>query len=359
MSNTNTNVCFSMNLALNQKKKRALYNVPPTRLTPVSPYPEFTQFQLNMRRKTEILKHENQNSKIKHTTKTQQWSSLATQTKYQKKTTIVCDDLLSRPTYTTACDVPGPPMLLQYDATIPLYNYKNNRVYSIKQDTDVSIYKLFTKNEMLFLQQRQNVFKIDQPFGRQTYTEQVGVIIITDKMPLQTYTFNLTTPIAIWFHGVAYNNEPTANNGLPKYPYFMDDVLNNRFINIKITGVELIVNYSDQRVIVPYNISLDLNDVSLNVSSLNNSFYGMQYVGMLEINNAVIPTQPGFIYDVNLSFTYEYNYGVVQNLQVFQSGVFSNIEQNNQNAQFNCAFSSTPPNNYRSSAFKQYYTTYS
>ena len=132
-------------------------------------------------------------------------------------------------------------------------------------------------------------------------------------------------------------------------------------VQLYVTGVELIVNYSDQRVIVPYNISnisLDLNDVSLNVSSLNNSFYGMQYVGMLEINNAVIPTQPGFIYDVNLSFTYEYNYGVVQNLQVFQSGVFSNIEQNNQNTH-NCAFSSTPPNNYRSSAFQQYYTTYS
>ena len=40
-----------------QRQKMQLLNIPPTRYTPISPYPMYTRFQLDMRRKTEILKY--------------------------------------------------------------------------------------------------------------------------------------------------------------------------------------------------------------------------------------------------------------------------------------------------------------
>jgi hypothetical protein len=48
---------LSLNLLCDQRKKQMLFNIPQFRYTPVSPYNgSFTKFQLDMRRKAEILK---------------------------------------------------------------------------------------------------------------------------------------------------------------------------------------------------------------------------------------------------------------------------------------------------------------
>lgn len=115
------------------RKTQALENVPLTRITLLSPYPLYTRNQLDMRRKIEILKYTNNSSgsKTNNFTKKEMWSRLSNQYSTQKKTTAqinndevekLCD---LKPTLTTSCDVPGPPMILQYDPTIPLYNYTN------------------------------------------------------------------------------------------------------------------------------------------------------------------------------------------------------------------------------------------
>ena len=124
------------------KREKALLNIPLNRVTPVSPYPTYTRFQLDMRRKVEILKYENNatNSKTNNLTKKQQWSMLvngntkngsqASLLQVQKGITpIPCpqDELL--PTLTTACDVPGKVIVLQLDPNIPLYNYVNNSAF--------------------------------------------------------------------------------------------------------------------------------------------------------------------------------------------------------------------------------------
>ena len=63
--------CIINENIFNQRRKMQLLNIPPTRYTPISPYPQFTQFQLNMRRKVEILKYSasNTNSKTNNFTK--------------------------------------------------------------------------------------------------------------------------------------------------------------------------------------------------------------------------------------------------------------------------------------------------
>lgn len=110
----------------------ALNNVPPTRMNLVSPYPLFTRPQLDMRRKVEILKYSNNNSssKTNNFSKKQQWSMLVNGITKNSSQAIVSTELLECllddqiPTSSSSCDVPGKPIILQLDPTVPLYNYK-------------------------------------------------------------------------------------------------------------------------------------------------------------------------------------------------------------------------------------------
>lgn len=75
---------MSNNFALaeycNQRKKQLLFNVPPPRFNPISPYDNgaFTKFQLDMRRKAEILKYSNNASatKTNNMSKSERWAQL-------------------------------------------------------------------------------------------------------------------------------------------------------------------------------------------------------------------------------------------------------------------------------------------
>lgn len=117
----------------NDRNIVALNNIPPTRITTLSPYPTYSRAQLDMRRKIEILKYQNvtTNTKTNNFSKKQQWSMLVNGvTKNASQATIsgnavsqcLLDDLI--PTLSSSCDVPGSSIVLQYDPSIPLYNYK-------------------------------------------------------------------------------------------------------------------------------------------------------------------------------------------------------------------------------------------
>lgn len=131
-----TNICRIIEPLFERKRVFALNNVPPPRLNIVSPYPVYSNFQLNMRRKAEILKYTSsqQNSKTNTLTKNQLFANLARNinaiSQYQindpSYTNLVCDEDKTKPTLSSSCDIPGPPILLQYDPTVPLYNYINS-----------------------------------------------------------------------------------------------------------------------------------------------------------------------------------------------------------------------------------------
>lgn len=120
---------------LKLKRSNALKNVPQTRFSLVSPYPEHTYSQLEMRRKIEVLKYSN-NSQI---SKNQKWSMLvkgntknASQEIVNNTSITKCpnDDFL--PTLSSSCNIPGKIFTLQLDPKVPLYNYikDNNRTFS-------------------------------------------------------------------------------------------------------------------------------------------------------------------------------------------------------------------------------------
>lgn len=86
-----------------------------------SPYPTFTQYQLDMRRKVEILKYipTTVSTQTNSDTKSQKWSKLV-QKNSNKKTCIINDNIRVP---TSSSDVPGPVIDLYYDPNVPLYNY--------------------------------------------------------------------------------------------------------------------------------------------------------------------------------------------------------------------------------------------
>jgi hypothetical protein len=109
------------------RKSKALNNIPTpprTELQP-SPYEQgFTQNQLNMRRKYEILQyHPNaQSTQTNKLTKKQQYAQAVSGNSPYKKYIPPSDDIVC-PVPTTSSDIPGPSIVLYLDDTVPLYNY--------------------------------------------------------------------------------------------------------------------------------------------------------------------------------------------------------------------------------------------
>lgn len=125
-----------------QRQDAQLNNKPPPRneLQP-SPYElGFTKFQLDMRRKVEILEYSaaKQNSKTNNPTRSQRWAHFIRNGSGVSQNVInqiannvkpaadLCpeDRFIPKPTY--ASDVPGPIIDLVYDPNVPLYNYQTN-----------------------------------------------------------------------------------------------------------------------------------------------------------------------------------------------------------------------------------------
>ena len=382
---TNSSICIAVKSVLDQKRERALYNIPPLRLTPISPYPVYTQFQLNMRRKVEILKYSsnNQNTKTNSLSKAQLWSLLVngnTQNMSQSKisqfdpTTTRCPSDATIPKLTTASDVPGPPIVLQFDPTVPLYKYlgDQNRAYGSTPNIDFSMWRIFTKNEVEFIEAKRVEITTDVSSNSHSFTEFTGVIIITDYISVPKQSFNFSTPVAFWLIGVqhtlfdyyalAHFYDPSGNPPVD-IDYldqtFLTAIANNAFVNIHITNVTVLVYYNQELITTNTpTITHTFSDISFNISSLSQQFYAIQFIGMLYVNNLILPTQAGYIYDVKLKFDYTYNHSVINVLRAFQTGVFTNLSRENQNVQVSCTLNSGPASGYSSGDFIQYSTTF-
>ena len=397
--------CSTINILLDQRRKLKFFNVPPPRFTPISPYPKFTRQQLDMRRKVEILKYNNiqQNSKTNNLTKKETYALLArgnsnqlsqfTVLSLQNQDLSGCQVDKTKPTWTTACGVPGKPMLLEYDPNVPLYNYVNdatqNSNFATAPDPDTSIVKLYTLNQLQYLYERMYIFDSD-PINQniisgknyQTRTLPVGYIVNTKFLKPQLLTYNLSIPVGIWMigskdHGVidpscdipskeyphtdpsygylayvnsCYNKFPgtfvdntTITPTYPKLQFTIDYLYNKPAVSLQ---------YSNQAVTPiknpTYNSTLNSQfpvffDVSFVPYYANSQFYGIQYVGNLIVNGLVLDVQPEEVYDLNLTMSYSYDYPIAQQFDMFQTGLFFNVEKANINVADGVNYTSSPP----------------
>ena len=112
----------------NVRSLSMLNNIPPPRYTPLSPYPQYTQFQLDLRRKVEILKYSPniQSNQTNSATQKQLYASACNRnvTAQVAAKCLQIDTTIYPPLPSSSSGVPGPAVMLYCDPSVPLYNYQ-------------------------------------------------------------------------------------------------------------------------------------------------------------------------------------------------------------------------------------------
>ena len=315
--------CIINENIFNQRRKMQLLNIPPTRYTPISPYPQFTQFQLNMRRKVEILKYSasNTNSKTNNFTKSERWKQLVSGN-YQRRTIpqydiansvtnnniIDCssNDLIPHPT--SSSGVPGATMLLYQDPNVPLYNYNVVRSYSILDEKNDQKWNTNPYNDIAFKTGNENLLTL------------LGIRQYIDK---PTYTFNIQSSVGLY---VAGNVNTTGYN---------------TSLNFSISNIECNIYYNNTKVLSPPITFSGLNNLTVNIQQSSiGQFNASLYLGNITIENFTLNTLNNMVYDIKLIFTIT----LPTSNNAFTITTYRancNLSQNNLNIANNCIINGT------------------
>jgi hypothetical protein len=334
-------LCF--NTICSQRKQLASYSIPPVRFNLTSPYlkyPQYKQNDFDMRRKAEILKYDKNSSQTNKPTKKQLWSKLNTTTapqlksfankilynhdgsgnytpvvvKYPDTYTVVKTQIDTTsentpvysiqyiivpgtlppacnpnvPTPSTSSGVPGPAVNLYLDENVPLYNYASNtRNYAIINPNITDQWNTVTTTDISF---------------NDSIVTTLFKLIINNPIKKTSYVYSIQTPISLFFHGTLL---PTAQSSSV-------NLLNNV---VKIQNISITVLYNNQQIVfdasknqVPVispvsNYETIGFDISMTPYNSYGGIKGQIYLGMLNVSNINLQTQPGYIYDVKLTFT--------------------------------------------------------
>ena len=347
-----------------QRKLQMLFNNPVNRYNPVSPYvqyPHISQMQFDMRRKAEILQYSaaKSNTKTNNFTKAEKWAQMINghiqtnpyndivvkniayvssenDSKYSKipvvtetvikypdtyitstdingnitntviKRTIPVCDIDATPIPTSSSDVPGPIINLIKDNTIPLYNYATrNNNYGIQNEEDTRDTKYSTINNILCKD------------GIETTLFSLYIVNNNDEF---ARIFNFNSPLSLYF-------KSDVSNSSPAYDVSFQN------ISLSLSNISLNVYYNDSKVLLSNtpNINIPIGntstyDISLNKTVGNNprytSYSGELYIGMLNISNIYLFTQPGYVYTVKLQCNMNYS---APNNAIYTS-YFTNIQ---------------------------------
>jgi hypothetical protein len=239
---------------------------------------QYSKFQLDMRRKAEILKYSANRSSTQtnNPTKKQNFSSMVkgstpspSQGVLNKMTSISCpaDNLI--PTPTSSCDVPGPVTYLYNDETIPLYNYSdfNTRSYSDQVPSNYDPWNLVR-------------------FPDVVVPSTVYYLIMQNTINTSQYNYTLTVPVGISVYGKMPSGFAGGN------------------ITIMLKSATLAVYYGSNLV---NTFSTNVSDIQLKLNLHANAteFSANQFVGNLIFSNIMLYTAPTYVYTFNLGSTFQ------------------------------------------------------
>lgn len=319
---------MNLDLICNLRKRQQLFAMPSFRANPISPYPQYTEQQLDMRRKAEILQYSGNrmNTKTNSLTKTGRYAQIISG-KYQSRSftttytetasyeydsvldlsqvvitrtpvyanpdpTCPLDDMIPVPT--SASDVPGPIVYLYNDTSIPLYNYLGsaNKSYAITDVIETDNFK--TKNADENTYAFYTITSDSNELTTETEPTEITIssLYITNIVDSPQYVFDLYVPIGIHFEGKYKTTSTDASFGSiglsipsggfnPQVIFVTNAVTTNRIVSF-------------------HNNPTSINDISLNVTNKSADFSGTIYIGMLKITNIDLYAAPGYIYDINI-----------------------------------------------------------
>jgi hypothetical protein len=322
------NVNMNLELICNLRKRQQLFAMPSFRATPISPYPEYTQQQLDMRRKAEILQYagNRMNTKTNSLTRTGRYAQIISgkyqsrpyTTTYTETASYVYDNVLKMdrvvitrtpvysnpdptcpldnmiPVPTSSSDVPGPIINLYNDTSIPLYNYAGSadKIYAITDVIETDTFKTKNADENTYA-----FYTITSDSnGLTTETEPTEItlstVYITNIVDSPQYVYELYVPIGIHFEGKYKTTRIDASFGSIGL-----SIPSGGFNAQVIFGTNAL---STNRVISFHNNTTSIRDISFNVTNKSADFSGTIYIGMLKITNIDLYTAPGYIYDINI-----------------------------------------------------------
>jgi hypothetical protein len=290
-----------------QRKLLQLFNKPLPRYTPISPYPQYSQFQLNMRRKAEILRYSSNtsSSQTNNLTRKEKWAKLANA---KNNKIVYCPNDLALPTLSSSCDVPGPITVLYNDNTVPLYNFASNTAaYAVDNTSEIINYSYNI------------VDNINIPINSEST---IATLYIQNNENTPIHQFSIETPIAFYINGSNINKIQ---------PYDLQ---------ILLSSISLITYYSGQETLVfddppIYQFSTMNSPINLTLSPPSSSnpfsFSAFVYAGILKISNINLYTEPGFIYDIKLSFNSTITTSNTSNSSILNNtyiSMYSNLTEN-------------------------------
>jgi hypothetical protein len=285
-----------------------------------SPYNgNYTQEQLNMRRKIEILKYKSNkmSTQTNSLTRSERWSQIVngsiTKNTYSKSVlkkiknnTLNCDITNPPPTPSTSCNIPGPLFYLINDFTVPLYNYKNSYTYSIESPAPSSPWKLYdnynvTINNDIYSTISSIYFKnIDLGSVNCDISIPIGINIVIpfspDNIqfpsiiddPTSTIIFNL-------------NNPPVSSTIIDKIKTYG---LN---ININIITIKLSFFYNENPTEeLEYNLGEIINFHVTDIKN-GNGFTSTLFLKMVNINTSLNNVATGSVFNLKCKINYLIN----------------------------------------------------
>ncbi len=209
MSSSTANIDYALLVFCINRKLIQLFNLPPPRTEIISPYGgQYTQYDLNMRRKAEILKYAGNQSSTKTNalTKREKFALLARGNSARAYPSTInvdaaCAQNLAQIQYTPSyySDVPGPTTLLYEDDSVPLYMFATNeRNYGILETSDTGEFQNVGVPNIEYLP--------TTPVAESLLLTQ----IVRPFVNYPYYSFQLLCPIGIHIKGTASSPPPTS-----------------------------------------------------------------------------------------------------------------------------------------------------
>jgi len=271
---------------LQQLRRRRISTDMPLRFDNLasSPYPTYTQYELDMRRKAEILQYRanNKNTMQNNLTQTELYSQMVNGS-YQitNQTTSCPDAMIKKPTYYS--DVPGPIQNLYFNPEIPLYNLQVTREYTdlYYSNNDKWIYTSYTS-----------------VISNSASDVLIGSLTIKNGIDDTNYSFSLRIPINMYVSG---RNNTELDNTLDFVRTASEMTISNTSCNVYYNDISL----NSPNVARPVNPIIDATNIStirLNTTnSGNNLFEANVFAGYITINNINLYTVNGYTYDFKIN----------------------------------------------------------
>ena len=322
-----------------RKRANAEFLVAPDRYTilDTSPYlnNQYTKEQIDMRRKTEILKYKgNSSNSLGNNLTRKQLFSLYSSGQYQQETltyhldetireeydsfldiSFAVKDVVRVPnnadtancgiiyTPTSASDVPGPVINLYNDPSVPLYNYqRNTAAYGIGYIDQIDKWRLNVKNNIVVHN------------NTDTLTHS---LYLTERIDTNYTIYEYNVPISLYLSGkrtTAQRNTNTFKDMKISISSTNSYTFSILFDTDTITTTPTIVKPTTDEIL--FDVDVTNSDISANI-----------FIGMLTVSDIRIPTESGFIYDFvtnvkldtefdeteDLEALYDLSYGIIFN----------------------------------------------